>query len=102
MTNLYIITAPCWNCDKEMRVALVGNKSGDLDYGPERFSNSEKKLAEENGVLLKIVRSKIAKETYLANVCAECGQFVGKWFFFAKYLTQALYGNYKYKLVELK
>ena len=97
--SMMIISAPCWQCEKETQIALVGDASGGLGYGPESFSESEKRLAEQHGVLLKIVSSKTAEETYLANACKECGEFVGKWFFFAHYYTPALYGRLKYKRV---
>lgn len=94
---MFIIKTPCWSCDREMLVALVGNELGDFDYGPELFSEAERKLAEENGVLLKVVASKTAEETYLANYCGHCDQFVGKFHFFSDYLVPALRGDYEYK-----
>lgn len=98
--EMFIITTPCWSCERDMLVALVGNESG-LDYGPESFSELEKKLAEKNGVLLKTVSSRTAEETYLANFCGNCGQFVGKFFFFGRYFAPALYGDLKYQKLSL-
>ncbi len=97
---MLIITAPCWKCDKEMKVALLGTESGDLLGGPETFSEPEKLLALENGVFLKVINSQTAEETYLANICPHCNAFVGKWFYFAHYLTPALYGDLKYTEVS--
>lgn len=99
--QMLIITAPCWSCENEIKIALVGNEEGRLDYGPEDFSEHEKKLAEDHGVFLKLVNSKTADEIYLANTCKNCNQFVGKWFFFAHYFTPALYGHYKYKIISI-
>ncbi len=96
---MLIITAPCWQCNKDMILALMGNESGDFDYGPEKFSESEVQLAEQHGVLLKNAHSTTMNETYMANTCKECGGFIGQWYFFAHYYTPALYGNYKYKIV---
>ena len=93
---MMIITAPCWNCDKDMKIALLGNESGDLHSGPENFSKEEISLAEKHGVVLKMVSSKTAEETYLANACRECDAFIGQWFFFAHYYTPALYGQLEY------
>lgn len=98
--NMLIIIAPCWKCDKNMLVAIVGTEEGDFLFGPEKFSELEKKRAEEQGVCLKLVSSKTADETYLANVCKECGAFVGRWFLFTDFFTPALYGDYKYELLE--
>jgi len=95
-----IISAECWQCDKPMLIALIGDNAGNLYGGPEGFSNEEVSLAEEHGVLLKTIFSKTSEETYLANVCKECGAFVGQFFFFAHYYTPALYGHYKYLRVS--
>lgn len=94
-----IINAKCWQCDKDVLVALVGDDAGNLGYGPEAFSEEEQKLATEHGVLLKNVDSSTANESYLANACTHCGAFVGKWYFFTDYYTTALYGHYTYKRV---
>jgi hypothetical protein len=97
--KMMIISAPCWQCDKEMLIALIGDDNGNMDYGPEKFSQKEIELAEKNGVLIKKVTSKIADETYLANTCSGCGTFVGQWFYFANYYSEALYGRLKYQRV---
>jgi hypothetical protein len=62
--SMIIITAPCWQCEKEMLIALVGNDVGDFGYGPESFSEQEIKLAQTNGVELRHVDSATAEETY--------------------------------------
>ncbi len=96
---MMLITAPCWQCSKDMLVALVGDDNGNMDYGPEAFNQKEIELAEKNGVLLKKVNSKTAEETYLANVCPGCGSFVRQCFYSANYYTEALYGRLKYQRV---
>jgi hypothetical protein len=101
MDEMLIITAPCWQCGKDMFVAVIGDKVGSLSRSPESFSDSERKLAEQHGVLIKYVQSKTAKETYLANTCKECGAFVGRWFLFADYYAEAIYGYLKYKNVKI-
>lgn len=100
MRPMMIITAPCWQCDKDMLVALVGDDNGNMGYGPEDFNQEEIALAKKNGVLLKKIDSKTAEETYLANICPACGAFVGKWFYFANYYTEALYDRLKYRRIE--
>lgn len=96
---MLIINAPCWQCEKDMLIALEGDEAGNLAYGPEAFSDEEQKKATENGVILKEVESQTAGESYLANVCGGCGAFIGQWYFFAHYYTPALYGQYTYKNV---
>lgn len=94
-----LIEAECYECNKPLLVALVGDDSGNLGYGSEDFSEDEQKLATDNGVLLKMVDSKTAGQTYLANACKSCGAFIGQWLFFAHYYTPALYGHYPYKRI---
>lgn len=98
--DMMIINAECWQCNKPMLVALSGDDSGNLSGGPEVFSDAEIKLARQHGVLLETVSSKTADQIYLANVCKECGAFVGQFFFFAHYYTPALYGHYPYERVR--
>ena len=95
--EMMLIEAECYKCDKPLLVALVGDDSGNLKYGPEDFSETEQKVAVDNGALLKMVDSKTAGETYLANACKSCDAFIGQFFFFAHYYTPALYGHYPYK-----
>lgn len=97
-----IITTSCWKCNKEMKVALAEgrNDSDGACRGPESFTAQEIKLAEANGVILKIAESKTAEELYLANICPYCGAFVGQWYFFTGYYAPALYGHLKYEVVS--
>jgi hypothetical protein len=60
-----------------MLLALADDENGNLNYGPDEFSESEISVAENNGVMLKLLSSKTAKGTYLANICKECDSFVG-------------------------
>jgi|ERR1035437_876434 hypothetical protein len=99
--QILVIKAPCWKCDKEMLIALVGT-GADFSYGPEDFSVDERKMAEKEGVRLEYMSSKTAEETYLANVCKDCGSFVGKFFLFAHYFAPAMYGHYEYKEITVK
>ncbi len=97
--DMMIICTPCYKCNKDMLVALVGDDSGNMNYGPESFNPQEIALAKKNAVLLKNVNSKTAEESYLANICGGCGAFIGKWYYFANYYTEALYGRLKYRRV---
>lgn len=97
--SLLVVTAPCWNCNENMLVALAGTQA-DFSYGPADFSESERGLAEKYGVYLKLVSSKTADRTYFANVCKKCGEFVGEFYLFAHYFAPAMYGHYKYEEVK--
>lgn len=97
---MMIITTPCWNCDKEMLMAVEGDDGGNLEATPAGFDEAQVKLVESHGVVLKIVSSKAAEEAYKANVCTHCDAFIGEWFIFANYYCEALYGRLPYKRVQ--
>jgi hypothetical protein len=89
--SVMIITAPCWNCEKPMLVAMIGQHDG-----PSAFTKAEIQLAEKNGVFIKEIYSHTADERYLANACWECGAFVGNWYLFTNYWAEAMYGRLEY------
>ncbi len=99
--EMYLITAPCWNCGEDVLLALVGSRSGNFYYGPEKFTNAETAVARKHGVYLKIIDSKTANEIYLANACRKCDKFFGKWHHFAHYFAPTLYSEYEYKIVDV-
>ncbi len=73
-------------------MALISDENAEY-RGPETFSEAEKQTANQSGVLLKDVNSKTASETYLANICPHCGEFIGKWYFFTDYYVPAITGQ---------
>lgn len=101
--QMYIITAPCWKCQDIMNVAVI---VGDVRirkgfYGPEAFSQEEKKIAENNGVVIKEQHSYTRVETYSANTCPNCNTFIGKFYLFTEYFEPAEFGEYKYIIIDL-
>jgi hypothetical protein len=88
--DMMIITTDCWSCGKEMRMAVAGDDDGNMDATPAKFDEDQIKLAESHGVVLKMVSSKTAEETYRANVCPYCDAFIGEWFIYARYYVPCL------------
>ena len=82
-----------------MHMAVAGDDGGNLDATPADFDDDQIILAESHGVVLKVVSSKTAEETYRANVCPYCDAFIGKHFIYAHYYVEALYGRLKYERV---
>jgi hypothetical protein len=98
-SDLLIINAECWGCHKGMLISLLGNETG-YDGGPPNFTEKQQKQVKEKGVLLEYIFSKTSEESYLANVCGECGVFTGDSFLFAHYFAPAMSGEYKYEMIE--
>jgi hypothetical protein len=98
-SDMMIITTPCWNCRKDMRMAVEGTETGDLLATPSGFGNKERALAERHGVLLREHASATAGDTYLANTCPSCNAFIGEWYIYAHYFCEALYGRLTYQRV---
>ncbi len=93
--SILIITAQCWKCSEKMLVALSGSDTS-FEHGPADFSKEEIAAAITGGVFLEYVSSKTAEKTYLANVCKECGEFVGEFYLFADCWAEAMYGRLEY------
>ncbi len=92
--NIYIIDAPCYSCEIEMKVALGRHYS---IFGPEEFNIEELKYAKANGVLITNNYSKTAEESYLSNTCPSCNAFIGRFFLFENYFLPAKdYNEYTY------
>lgn len=94
--SLHVVTAPCWKCGRDMKLALWETEGGELhDYlggdvfGPsglrygitvedgEGPDTAELSLARTHGVVIKRQYSRTMGESYLANTCTACGSFVG-------------------------
>lgn len=102
--QMYIITAPCWKCDKEMNVAVIkGDKKRHDFCGPEKFSEEEKKIAENHNVIISKRHSYTREEDYYANICTHCNTFIGQHFLFTGYFSLAVHqeDDYKYKKIHL-
>jgi hypothetical protein len=102
--TMYIITAPCWKCKQEMKVAVIRgdfDKRGATTTGPEKFTEREFALAREHGVLIKDQYSATTDENYFANTCGNCNAFVGAFHLFTNYLNPAQLGNYPYDTIQL-
>jgi hypothetical protein len=80
---LNITTDECWNCHEPLKVAWItcGRKDNEgVFYGPERFNQEEIELARKNGVIIEERFSKTLQESYNANICPNCGNFIGEFF----------------------
>ena len=93
---LYVVTAPCWKCQAEMKLALWEVAKGGLTdhLGPYIFgpsgrvigmfveegdgpSEAELTLARKHGADIRRQGSQTMGRSYMANTCTRCGAFVG-------------------------
>ena len=80
-----IATSDCRVCGKKMKIAFAIINGG--LYTPFDFSNEHVKFATDNGVMIKMQFSKTMGQSYLANTCEHCGNFVGD-FFIHEYIDE--------------
>ena len=94
---LYVVTAPCWKCQEEMKLALwkvvrgggLFDQLGPYIFGPsgriigmfveegDGPSERELTLARKHGAAIKRQGSQTMGTSYMANTCTQCGAFVG-------------------------
>jgi len=100
--QMYIITAPCWKCSKDMNIAVIkGDKERNGCCGPEAFSEEEKKTAKKHNVIIEKRHSYTREDAYNANICPHCNTFLGQHYLFANYFCEAVYGRYVYQIIDL-
>ncbi len=93
--ELNIISANCYRCHKEMKVASIYNSRYEIGHVyPESFLPSELELARQSGVIIKQSYSKTKHKSYNANVCPHCNAFIGSYFLFEDYIVPSVYGDY--------
>lgn len=98
--GMYIISTTCYRCEMPMNVAIIKRENGIC--GPEAFTGDEKRIAEKNGVTIRDQYSGTRNERYDANTCPHCNTFIGQHYLFTDYFASALYGEEKYKIVDIK
>ncbi|HRF99786.1 MAG TPA: competence protein CoiA family protein [Bacteroidia bacterium] len=95
-----IIDGHCWRCPSEMKIAILSENCS--HSGPDSFSESEIKLAKDNGVIIKKHFSKTRGESYLANTCPSCGSFSGDHFLFTDfYVPATMHNTMPYKTFDV-
>jgi hypothetical protein len=100
--QMYIVTAECYKCEKYFNLAMIKGDEKRNDFcGPEGFTEEEKKIALNQGVIIQKRDSKTMQESYFANICPHCNAFVGQHFLFSEYFVSAVGGDYKFILVDL-
>lgn len=76
--HIYIHDVPCWKCGEVMKAAYMYYSFG--PDGPDKFRPEEIHYARRKGVVLERRFSKTVHRSYLANVCAHCGNMWGRHF----------------------
>ena len=73
--KLIVVTAPCWKCSNNMKIAMIVSNDGNHIY-PKDFTNDEIKRAQKLGVNIKNRYSPMVKGKYWAHACDKCSAFV--------------------------
>ncbi|RYJ44291.1 hypothetical protein [Flavobacterium beibuense] len=100
----YIIEAECWNCNNQLNVAVGKSDLKKIIggyYGTERFSDTERELAEAHNMVIEKYHSGTMGQSYDADTCTYCNNFVRQHDLLTEYLLPATYGDYEYKVIDL-
>ena len=76
--TLYICKAICWNCKMEFKAAYGKWERNEKQcvVSPGNFSEKEKAVAAENGVVIKTILYP-NDDVYTVNICPHCGKPFG-------------------------
>lgn len=76
--TLYICKAICWNCKMEFKAAYGKWERNERQcvVSPGNFSEKDKTVAAENGVIIKAVGYSNG-DVYTVNICPHCGKPLG-------------------------
>ena len=80
LRKIIVRTAVCWNCEKNVNVA-VGEK-GQGNLYPEDFTLAEREFARRLGVILEVKYSDVIDAFYPGNVCGGCERLQGNWYMY--------------------
>ena len=77
----------CWNCKRNMRVAVGYIGDDALGYHITRgteigFTDEELEFIKANGVVMERRFSRDAGTKYLANICPHCDRLTGNWYLY--------------------
>ena len=78
--KMVTVTTDCYNCGKEMKIAMIICNSENKILTPAKFNEQEINIAKSLGVNLEKRYSKTMHDSYMANVCKHCNAFVGEYF----------------------
>ncbi|MBD2178490.1 hypothetical protein H6F42_16355 [Pseudanabaena sp. FACHB-1998] len=73
--QLIIVDSSCWKCHSQMKVALV---IADIQIDLDILSSEDIQTANEHGCFFNKQYSQFINNTYLANTCRNCNNFIGE------------------------
>ena len=80
IAKMFIVDSCCWKCKRNMKIAMIDMDNHGLISSPNKFTEEEVRLANENGVFLTMNYSRQIKKSYLANTCKHCKAYIGEFF----------------------
>lgn len=66
--KLIVVTAPCWKCSNNMKIAMMVSNDNNYILSPKDFANKEIEMAQKLGVNIKKRYSQTVQENYWVNV----------------------------------
>ena len=90
--RMFFFSSRCWRCNGPMKIAVM--EINDKLYGPDYFSESDRRFAHEQGVVFRQHLNKTKQQMELALGCMNCGVATGsRYLGFHKKRTQKLPGH---------
>lgn len=92
--RIYFLNGRCWRCGCPMKIALmdINNKI----YGPDYFSDKDRRFAREHGVVFRQHFNKTNQRTTTALGCPNCGVVTGsRYLGFYKKQKQKIPGTFR-------
>lgn len=106
--ELYIMTAPCWSCSKDIKIAFMRGVECDIvreisnNLAPTYFKENERILAQSKGADIRNMYSNSVDEFYYVNTCPHCENIMGNNYLFTQYISPAINTNeYTYETYNL-
>lgn len=97
--TLLIAQGRCWRCNSPINVAAIDSEYGVI--GPEQFSDEERRIIRQHGVIFKKRFAGSYDKNVWVNACGHCPGFIGPGHLEEQYIDRATAGEYPLQRVTI-
>jgi ssDNA-binding Zn-finger/Zn-ribbon topoisomerase 1 len=76
--QLKIADGECWKCHRPMKIGVLSTEG--IGASLDLLTEEERRLAAQNGLILKRQYSRTQRRSYIASTCGACNAFSGEFF----------------------
>jgi ssDNA-binding Zn-finger/Zn-ribbon topoisomerase 1 len=87
--KIVVLDTSCYKCRAPTKISYI--LSNNNFVYPSAYSEKERAIADEHGVLLKLQYSRTTNSKYIANTCSSCGAFTGDYYLMDDYMIEHVY-----------